>query len=140
PCAARRGLAPLQVASRSVSDRDVSRLDPLPTSGLPRELLPLVEQIHALLARLAASLDAQRRCLADAAHELRSPVSAIALQAQLAQRAQTPFARSAALDELRRGTERARRLVQQLLDFGRLEHGVPIGAFAPVDLAKAARG
>ena len=134
-----RGLAPLRDASRSVSDRDVSRLDPLPVAGVPRELAPLIQQINALLARLAASLDAQRRFLADAAHELRSPVSAIALQTQLAQRAQTPFARSAALDELRRGTERARRLVQQLLDFARLEHGVPIGPFAPVDLAKLAR-
>lgn len=137
--ALRRGLAPLQDASRSVSDRDVSRLDPLPTAGVPHELLPLVGQINALLERLAASLDAQRRFLADAAHELRSPVSALALQAQLAQRAQTPEARSAALDELRRGTERTRRLVQQLLDFARLEPGVPSGPFLPVDLARLAR-
>ena len=134
-----RGLAPLREASRSVSDRDVSRLDPLPTDGVPRELAPLIQQINALLARLAASLDAQRRFLADAAHELRSPVSAIALQAQLAQRAQTPAARMAALDELRHGTERVRRLVQQLLDFARLEPGVPLGPFLPVDLARVAR-
>jgi two-component system OmpR family sensor kinase len=135
----RRGLAPLQDASRSVSDRDVTRLDPLPTQGVPRELLPLVEQINALLARLALSLDAQRRFLADAAHELRSPVSALALQAQLAQRAQTPEAHRAALAELRSGTERTRRLVQQLLDFARLEPGVPCGPFAPVDLAQVVR-
>jgi two-component system OmpR family sensor kinase len=134
-----RGLAPLREASRSVSDRDVSRLDPLPTEGVPRELAPLVEQINALLARLAASLDAQRRFLADAAHELRSPVSALALQAQLAQRAQTPTARAAALEELRQGTERTRRLVQQLLDFARLEPGVPIAPFVPVDLARVTR-
>ena len=70
-----RGLAPLREASRSVSDRDVSRLDPLPTHGVPRELAPLIQQINALLARLAASLDAQRRFLADAAHELRSPAA-----------------------------------------------------------------
>jgi two-component system OmpR family sensor kinase len=137
--ALRRGLAPLQDASRSVSDRDVSRLDPLPSSGVPRELLPLVEQINALLGRLARSLDAQRRFLADAAHELRSPVSALALQAQIAQRAHTPEAHRAALEELRRGTERVRRLVQQLLDFARLEPGVPSGPFAPVDLAQLAR-
>src|SRR5258708_18482952 len=110
--ALRRGLAPLQVASQSVSDRDVSRLDPLPTIGLPRELRPLVEQINALLERLAASLDAQRRFLADAAHELRSPVSALALQAQLAQRAHTPAARNAALEELPPGNRRPRRLAQ----------------------------
>jgi two-component system, OmpR family, sensor kinase len=137
--ALRRGLAPLQDASRSVSDRDVSRLDPLPTAGVPRELLPLVEQINGLLARLARSLDAQRRFLADAAHELRSPVSALALQAQLAQRAHTPEAARAALAELRSGTERTRRLVQQLLDFARLEPGVPCGPFEPVDLSQVVR-
>jgi two-component system OmpR family sensor kinase len=137
--ALRRGLAPLQDASRSVSDRDVSRLDPLPTDGVPSELLPLMQQINALLDRLATSLDAQRRFLADAAHELRSPVSALALQAQLAQRAQTPQARIAALDELRQGTERTRRLVQQLLDFARLEPGVPSGPLLPVDLARIVR-
>jgi two-component system OmpR family sensor kinase len=106
---------------------------------VPDELRPLVEQINALLDRLASSLDAQRRFLADAAHELRSPVSALALQAQLAQRAQTPAARSEALEELRRGTERTRRLVQQLLDFARLEPGVPSGPFLAVDLARLVR-
>jgi len=137
--ALRRGLTPLQHASRSVSDRGGSRLDPLPTAGVPRELLPLVEQINALLARLSASLDAQRRFLADAAHELRSPVSVLALQAQLAERAQTPAERRAALEEVRRGTERTRRLVQQLLDAARLEPGVPPGPFVPVDVAKVVR-
>jgi len=122
-----------------VSDRDVSRLDPLPTAGVPGELLPLIQQINALLLRLDISLDAQRRFLADAAHELRSPVSALALQAQLAQRAQTPQARESALEELRLGTERTRRLVQQLLDFARLEPGVPSGPLLPVDLARIAR-
>jgi hypothetical protein len=60
----KRGLAPLDETSRLVSHRDASRLDPLPTQGVPEELLPLVEQINALLARLEGSLDAQRRFLA----------------------------------------------------------------------------
>jgi two-component system OmpR family sensor kinase len=134
-----RGLAPLQETSQRVSDRDASRLDPLPTDRVPQELLPLVEQINALLGRLASSLDAQRRFLADAAHELRSPVAALALQAQLAERAHTPQARAAAFEELKRGTERTRRLVQQLLDFARLEPGVRTEPDAPVDMAGLAR-
>lgn len=134
-----RGLAPLRETSQRVSDRDASRLDPLPTEPVPQELLPLVEQINALLARLSSSLDAQRRFLADAAHELRSPVAALALQAQLAERAQTPQARAAAFEELKRGTERTRRLVQQLLDFARLEPGVRSEPEAPVDMASLAR-
>jgi two-component system OmpR family sensor kinase len=137
--AQKRGLQPLTETSHRVSDRDASRLDPLPTDHVPQELLPLVEQINALLARLEGSLDAQRRFLADAAHELRSPVAALALQVQLAERAQTPAARSAAFRELAHGVERARRLVQQLMDFARLDPGVPQQRFAPVNLAQLAR-
>jgi two-component system OmpR family sensor kinase len=135
----KRGLAPLDETSRRVSDRDAARLDPLPTQGVPEELLPLVHQINALLARLEGSLDAQRRFLADAAHELRSPVAALALQVQLAERAHSPAARDAAFGELAHGVERARRLVQQLLDFARLEPGVQSEPFAATDLARLAR-
>jgi two-component system OmpR family sensor kinase len=106
---------------------------------VPRELLPLVEQINALLARLAVTLEAQRRFIADAAHELRSPVGALALQAQLAERTQHPAARRAAFAELGRGIERTERLVQQLLDLARLEPGVPAAGRATVDVARLAR-
>jgi signal transduction histidine kinase len=134
-----RGLQPLAETSHLVSDRDASRLDPLPTANVPLELRPLVEQINALLARLDESLGAQRRFLADAAHELRSPVAALSLQVQLAARAHTDAARHAALAELARGTERARRLVQQLLDYARLEPGVPAAPLARLDLAPLVR-
>jgi two-component system OmpR family sensor kinase len=135
----KRGLMPLAETSRRVSDRDASRLDPLPTADVPAELLPLIEQINGLLKRLDGSLGAQRRFLADAAHELRSPVAALALQVQLAERAHTPAARHAAFRELAHGVERARRLVQQLLDFARLEPGVQSEPFVPVDLARLVR-
>jgi two-component system OmpR family sensor kinase len=134
-----RGLAPLEETSRRVSDRDAWRLDPLPLDGAPKELLPLLRQINALLGRLAVSLDAERRFLADAAHELRSPVAALALQAQLAERAHAPQARAEAFAELGRGIERARRLVQQLLDFARLEAGMSSRARRRLDLAALAR-
>jgi two-component system OmpR family sensor kinase len=138
--ALRRGLALLEETSRRVSDRDASRLDPLPEADVPEELLPLVRQINALLSRLAVSLDAERRFLADAAHELRSPVAALALQAQLAERTQTAQARAEAFGELGSGIERARRVVQQLLDFARLESGgAPQAARRRLDLAALAR-
>jgi two-component system, OmpR family, sensor kinase len=133
------GLAMLDETSRRVSDRDASRLDPLPLDNVPPELVPLIGQINALLHRLAASLDAERRFLADAAHELRSPVAALALQVQLAERAQSPDGRAKAIEELRKGIERARRLVQQLLDYARLEPGVATDAFTRVNLAALAR-
>jgi two-component system OmpR family sensor kinase len=133
------GLATLYDTSQRVSDRDVNRLDPLPLDDVPTELVPLVEQVNALLRRLAASLDAERSFLADAAHELRSPVAALALQVQLAQRAHSAEARAEALEELHRGTERARRLVQQLLDYARLEPGVGEEAPKRVDISALAR-
>jgi two-component system OmpR family sensor kinase len=137
--ALKRGLQPLHITSRRVSDRDASRLDPLPADNVPSELAPLVHQINALLRRLEDAFGAQRRFLADAAHELRSPVAALALQVQLAERAHTAAARSAALQELARGVERARRLVQQLMDFARLDAGVPLQAFTAVNLAALSR-
>lgn len=139
PWALARGLSPLRDISRKVSARDAALLDPLPTAGTPRELLPLIEQINALLGRLAASLDAQRAFLADAAHDLRSPIAALSLQAQIAERAPSGPARIAAFHELRRGIERAGRLVQQLLDFGRLEPGVRPHRPAALDIARLIR-
>jgi two-component system, OmpR family, sensor kinase len=134
-----RGLAPLEETSRSVSDRDASRLDALPTEDVPQELLPLVGQINALLGRLSGALEAQRRFVADAAHELRSPVAALALQAQLAARAEGREARLGAYAELERGIDRTERLVEQLLDLARLEPGVPMEPREPVDVARLAR-
>jgi two-component system, OmpR family, sensor kinase len=135
----RRALAPLEATSLKVRERDAARLDPLPTRGVPEELLPLVEQINALLARLAASFETQRRFVADAAHELRSPVAALALQVQLLERAQGEAARAAALADLKLGIVRSGRLVQQLLDLARLEPGVPAEVHGAIDLAALAR-
>jgi two-component system, OmpR family, sensor kinase len=135
----KRALAPLDATSVKVRERDAARLDPLPTHGVPEELLPLVEQINALLGRVAASIDTQRRFVADAAHELRSPVSALALQIQLVERAQGDAARAAALAELKLGIARTGRLVQQLLDLARLEPGVPAEVHGRLDLAALVR-
>lgn len=137
--ALRRGLVPLEETSHRVRERDALRLDPLPSGDVPQELLPLIKQINELLGRLELSLDGQRRFLADAAHELRSPAAALALQVQLARRARSEDARRQALQELESGIERVGWLVRQLLDFARLEPGVRSEPFASVDLAGLAR-
>lgn len=139
PWAVHRGLLPLRDISRRVSARDAKRRDPLPTDDVPEELLPLITQINALLARLANSLDAQRSFLADAAHDLRSPIAALTLQAQIAERAPRASARVAAFSELRRGIDRSARLVQQLLQFARLEPGVHHEPPTAVDIARVVR-
>ena len=135
----RPGLAALNETSRLVSDRDAARLDPLPTENVPSELLPLVRQINALMSRLAAALEAHRRFLADAAHGLRSPIAAIGLQAELAARSRSGDALDTAHEELVRGTQRAARLVQQLLDFARLEPGTTGEPPRGLDLAVLVR-
>ena len=137
--ALKRALTPLEATSARVRERDAARLDPLPVAGVPAELLPLVQQINALLARLGASMESQRRFVADAAHELRSPVAALALQVQLLERAQGEAARRNALGDLKEGITRAGRLVHQLLDLARLEPDVAAEPHAPVDLAALVR-
>ena len=136
---AARTLSPLQRVAAGVRARDEQSLDPLPTSGLPDEVAPIVQALNALLQRLGESLDNQRAFVADAAHELRSPLTALKLQLQLLRRAGDDGARAAAVDGLAAGIERAARLVEQLLTLARAEPGAPPGATERVDLAEIAR-
>ncbi|GIK87255.1 MAG: two-component sensor histidine kinase [Betaproteobacteria bacterium] len=137
--AIQRGLAPLNRVAAAVQKRSPQQLAPLAATGWPREVLPLVEALNGLLGRLDRALDAQRAFVADAAHELRSPLAALGLQAQLAERAADPAERTRALGELRGGLARATRVVEQLLALARQEPGVAERPFAAVDLAAVAR-
>ena len=106
----RRGAEARAVAARgdfaARRERDAARLDPLPTRACRRNCCRWSSRSTRLLARLAASIEAQRRFVADAAHELRSPVAALALQIQLAERAHRRRGRAAALGELKLGIAR----------------------------------
>ncbi|HEX4885925.1 MAG TPA: ATP-binding protein [Casimicrobiaceae bacterium] len=137
--ALQRGLAPLTRVAAAVQKRNPSQLAPLAGTGWPSEVVPLVEALNGLLGRLDRALAAQRALVADAAHELRSPLAALGLQAQLAQRAGDPTERDRALAELRGGLQRATRMVEQLLALARQEPGVVERPFAPVALAALAR-
>ena len=121
--AVRRALRPLNAWGRELRRRDGGELHPVSTAELPEELVPLGEALNGLLARVEALLSAQRRLVAEAAHELNTPLAAVKLQAQLTRRS-NETTRAAALDELDRGIERATRLVAQLLQAARLETGV----------------
>lgn len=114
-------LKPLDRVADSVRQRQPDALEPLPESGLPDEIRPLVVALNELLARLRAALEAQQAFVADAAHELRTPLTALALQLQLAEQAEDPAERATALSELRRGIDRAARLVEQMLTLARQE-------------------
>ncbi len=119
--ALRRGLRPLDQAARDVAARSAVSLAPMPTEGIPQEIFPLVHAINVLMEKLADSLSLQRRFLADAAHELRTPVTALRLQVQLLERAADESSRSEAIAELDRGVKRSAHLVEQLMQIARSE-------------------
>jgi two-component system, OmpR family, sensor kinase len=122
-----RGLAPLDRLARDAATRTAVALDPFPEEGAPEEVRPLVRSLNGLMDRLAAALAGQRAFVADAAHELRTPLAALKLQAQLAARAEEPGERASCLAELQRGLDRAAHVVQQLLTLAREEPGADVG-------------
>jgi two-component system OmpR family sensor kinase/two-component system sensor histidine kinase QseC len=135
---AARNLAPLDRLAREVRSRDARSLAPVPTGDLPDELAPLASALNALLARLGSSLDSQRAFVADAAHELRSPLTALKLQLELLRRADDGETREQARLAIGEGIARASRLVEQLLALARSEPDAVLPA-ERVDLAAVAR-
>ncbi|MES2185622.1 MAG: HAMP domain-containing sensor histidine kinase [Pseudomonadota bacterium] len=117
--ALRRGLRPLEGATAHIARRTAATLVPMQDVEVPRELLPLVNAFNGLMERLASAFAMQRRFVADAAHELRTPVTALHLQMQLLERAPDEAARTEAMGELRAGMLRMERLVEQLLQLSR---------------------
>ena len=132
-------LRPLKQVAQAVRERDTSSMAPLPAAGLPDELAPLVQSLNDLLGRLGRSLDQQRAFVADAAHELRSPLTALKLQLSLLERAGDDAARAGAVKALGEGITRAGWLVEQLLALARNEPGAPPLPMATLDLAEVAR-
>lgn len=118
--AVKRALRPLEDLRHQIGQRAVSELHALDTENLPAEVAPLALTLNQLLARLDQLLMHQREFLADAAHELNTPLAAIKLQAQL-MRSAPVHEREEALNELDAGIERAVHLASQLLQLARLE-------------------
>ena len=132
-------LAPLRRVAAQVRERDEQSLSALPTTGLPDEVAPLVSALNALLQRLSQSLDTQRAFVSEAAHELRSPLTALKLQLQLLSRATDDAGRAQAVATLSTGIDRAARLVEQLLALARSEPGAPAASLQPLDLSEVVR-
>jgi two-component system OmpR family sensor kinase len=123
------GLKPLEAIASAIGARAPASLEPLEERALPDEVRPMVLELNGLLARLGEAIETQKRFTTDAAHELRSPLTALQLQIQLLERAQSSEERADALEQLKAGTRRASRLVEQLLTMARLE---PEAAQQPV--------
>lgn len=124
-------LAPVTELERQIGRRDPSALTPIVDPGLPLELSPLLIATNGLLKRLSKALEHQRRFLADAAHELRTPIAAIGLQNTLVARADSDQERQLALEVQGAGIRRASALVDQLMRLSRLET-----ADAPLQVAE----
>ena len=132
-----RALASIRSQIESRSDLD---LRPLDASGAPSEVRPLVLAMNDLLARLTATLAGQRRFIADAAHQLRTPIAAIKAQAELALRQVKDEPARATLQQLFTAAEHAGHLVSQLLTLARAEPGAQSNLKRdPVDLVVISR-
>ena len=121
--AVRKSLQPVVAIENAVRDRQKFDLAPLPLTGLPTEIRPLVESFNHLMNQLDQAVQGERRFIDDAAHELRTPLSALYAQAEVALRARTPADKDAALVKLLAVAERSTRLSEQLLDLARLDAG-----------------
>jgi signal transduction histidine kinase len=117
----RWSLKPVMTIQSTIKRRDALDLTPLPATGLPDEVRPLVDSFNRLLERLENAVQLERRFLTEAAHELRTPLAVMLAHAEVAQRARTLEEAQTALVHLARGVERSARLSQQLLDAARIE-------------------
>lgn len=138
-----RSLEPVARVRAQVAARQADDLSPVSEAGLPDEVKPLVQELNLLFGRVKTAFDAQQHFVADAAHELRTPLAALKLQATSLERAGSDEARAVAVGRLTAGIERATRLVEQLLILARQEASAANDATGaktqPVDLAELAR-
>lgn len=116
-----RALKPLDAMAAEISGRAPERLDPVVPGAAPREIRPLIEALNDLFGRVGRAMENERAFTADAAHELRTPLAAIATQAQVAARARDAAERDHALAQLTASARRASHLVEQLLTLARLD-------------------
>jgi two-component system, OmpR family, sensor histidine kinase TctE len=130
-----RGLRPLQDLQQAVAERSHKDLSPIDGARVPGEVQPLVQSVNALLVRLDEVLTLQSRFIADAAHQLKTPVSGLKAHIELLARNPEPAEREALVGRLEVGAERLSRLVSQLLTLARNEpEAARMIDFRPVDL------
>ena len=131
-------LGPLTSLADSLNRQTHMSLEPVDETHVPLEIRPLTSALNALLERLKTALDAQRKFIADAAHQLRTPLTAVKLHAEQAVSARDLSQSLAAVRELRTAADRAVRLSNQLLSLARAEPGAQAARFVEVDIAALA--
>lgn len=132
------GLKPLRRLTEQLAARQAGDLAPLSLPRAPEELAPVVEQLNGTLRQLRTLLQRERNFLADAAHEIRTPLAVISAQGDALLNATSPAEREVAAQRLRQGVVRSSRLVNQLLSLARLDADVE-DEWVDTNLADAAR-
>jgi len=139
-----RGIRPLADLQQRIRGRDSTDLSPIPQHDVPEEVAPLVDAINDLLQRLDKTIATQRHFLADAAHQLKTPLAGLRMQAELVAREidsgqADPRSVRLSLLQIALSSERAAHMVNQLLALARAEHSGSLMRAVPVDLAEVTR-
>ena len=135
-------LRPLETLRRSVASRASDDLRPLPEAGMPRELGPLIAALNQFNERLRGLFERQAQFIADAAHELRTPLAALKARVELGLRAQDAAVWRSTLQDTAQHTDKLTHLANQLLSLARIESGaraIAEGGAQRLDLSQLAR-
>ena len=136
----RGALKPLLQLAERLRQQNLYRVAPIADTSAPEEVLPLTHAFNDLLTRLEVAMSGQRKFIADAAHQLRTPLTALKLNITEARQAANPLQAETALGHLQESTDRAIRLSNQLLALARAEHGMAaLNALQVIDLQQLAR-
>ena len=138
-----RGIAPLNELQQRIRRRESNDLSAIDVREVPEEVSPLVQAINDLLERLNQSLRAQKHFLADAAHQLKTPLAGLRMQAELAQRdidagERDPLALKKSLRQIARSSQSAAHMVNQLLAMARAEDKQHAAPLRPVNMSSLA--
>jgi len=134
-----RGIRPLEAFRQQLAHKADDDFSPIQPPDLPRELRPLIETLNSYLERLGRLIDIRKRFLDNAAHQLRTPLTALKTQLALAQRNAEPAQAQALMSAAQQTTDDAVRLTEQLLAMTRVEHAREMHSPHTVDLVALAR-
>lgn len=135
-----RGLSPLTTLQDHIRSRRSDDLSPIDSRGVPEEISPLVRSLNDMLDRLSQSIQLQKRFIADAAHQMKTPLAGMRMQSELALRQVSRDEIQRSLEQLSKSSESATRLVNQLLALARAENQSPHTApLKEIDLRELAR-
>src|SRR5450830_1562076 len=134
-----RGLSPLSELQQRIRARRPDDLSPIDSGQVPEEISPLVRSLNDMLARLSQTIALQKRFIADAAHQMKTPLAGMRMQSELALRQTDQADIHRSLEQLAKSSESATRLVNQLLSLARAENQTPeTSPFQPLELSELA--